>query len=86
MRKITIKVDLAGCKVAFLALVDKNADGLIGEAIDAVRGKGIKVITTDINKASHQLAKIQQRHGNVPAGQIFLKLTKEGNIDQLFAA
>jgi len=85
MRKIVVNADLAGCKVVFLALATDNANELIGEAMDAIRDKGIKkVIITDIDKASHQLAKIQQKHGNIPAGQIFLKVTGKGNIAQLF--
>lgn len=84
---ISVEADLTGCSLVFLVLpLDSRLCDLSVKAIEMLRyRRGIgKIKTVTMEQACDQLVKIQERHGNIPDDQKFLKLTARGNITQLF--
>lgn len=85
-KEIFVKADLTGCSVVFLVpATDGLLDILSFNAMQALLDRGVdKVSTMTMGEAAEKLVEIQQKYGDIPTEQKFLKVTPKGSIIQLF--
>lgn len=83
-----IKADLGQCRVAFLTPIGRPGGGIDQSTIvvaDGLRERGVKCVrVVDMEKATAELAKIQNRHGRIPSGISFLKITDSQTVVNMF--